>query len=174
MDLVLAKLAEKDHLIHACRVRQVCKAWRDAYEAYPAHVSLIMDSDPADVSMLASMLPSMASLSFLVAVEDLDLTPLRACTQLTSLSMAQFPYFMRQTATPPPPFPVHFDCLPPSLKTLSVVEVHAAMRLPLRTANLSSLTKLDWRSLTGNPAPVCAALYRLPELKVSLLSQMAL
>ena len=75
MDLIIRVLADSEgDIITGFLICQVCKAWRDAFSAYPAALDLVIDRADG-ISILAKLMPSMSSLSFTAIVKDLGPEP---------------------------------------------------------------------------------------------------
>lgn len=171
MDIILRLLAASGGgIITIVSISQVCKAWRDAFAAYPAAPELVLDRIDA-IAILAKMMPSMSSLDFTAIVKNVDLSPLSACTQLTSLCIEESPDIDDPDI---PNFALKLDLsdMPASLETLTVDSVDATLVPPFSPVSpvyLQRLTKVVWQPKRWMSDSLCTVVHLMPELRVRTL-----
>lgn len=176
MDLVMQELEAEGGLRSVALLREVCKAWRAAFSAYPGRVT----SKSSDLKRLLRIAPSMVSLELpSFARSHTDMQPISSNIHLTSLLLPGPP------ATQGSPSErigeaetgekSHLDLslLPPCLRTLAVDTVYV---LPSSFAHINSpgLEALEFCRSQNSEEEVMALLQCLPQLKVINCCNMAM
>lgn len=167
MHLVIGQLLPPEGAVNLAPLRQVCKAWRDALAGYPLEPSweYVLDGKQ-ELSKLIEIMPGIASLQFSALKQDLDLQPLSACTQLTTLWI-DHNSDNKKLNKAGPLLSVDVSSLPASLEDFQLDGVRAQLTQSGSLVNLSKLTCLMWQPQTlSRLYLICDILPLLPELKV--------
>ena len=162
MDLIMGLLEKEGGRQALGPLQAVCRAWQEAFAAYPVQISGLVMQQKDDIRRLVKIVPGMASLEFATAVGQLDMRSLRACTQLTSLCIV--PPRIRSKAEPD--LDLSLSWLPESLRSFTVDAADAQLLFAGGPINLPGLTKFFWRPREVHIDQLCHDLRHLPGLKV--------
>ena len=161
---IVEKCGRTLHLRGLLSLQMVSKYWKATVSEYNGHVELHINQS-ADIFRLCHTLPSMSDLMVSACTFNVDLSPLSACSRLTSLSIdhAGSQYDIKEAETNQL---LDLTSLPSSLEDLTVFKFQLD---PARLTNIAccKLRKLILIWTDNTVAETVQLLQLLPELEVS-------
>lgn len=141
-------------------MRSVSRACRTAVSTYDAHLTVSIRHNRWPVLSLQRMLPNLASVTIECRLSSLDVWPLSACSNLSSLSIKNDHHFRGDLQ-------LDLSSLPSSLNYLAVTGAQILLfPLQVQFTRLENLT-VQWNGRSGQA--VSRLLKQLPRLQVILL-----
>ena len=142
-------------------MRSVSRACRIAVSTYDAHLTVSIRHNRWPVLSLQRMLPNLASVTIECRLSSLDVAPLSACSNLSSLSVKNDHHFHGDLQ-------LDLSSLPSSLDNLAVTGAQILLSpLKVHFTRLVDLT-VRWTGRSGQA--VSRLLKQLPRLQVILLA----
>ena len=171
--MILGKLEAIDGHRSFASIRQVSRSWQAALHRYPAR-AVLRNPQPQRLQNVCHALASMISLNISYSDLDVNLGPLVALTQLTSLTVTGEGITSRlRRFMPPATGELDLSCLPITLSRLSLTDIGVE---PAKFHNIqcTAVTSLSWNSTESTVAfpegDFLLVLFCLPRLKVRRLS----